>query len=44
MTNAILFLLGFSSVVGVYEIAKTSKRSSTAKLEKAINTCKKMMK
>lgn len=40
MTSSILFLLGFASVTGVYEIAKTSKRGNTNKLEKTINSVK----
>lgn len=44
MVNAVLFLLGFSSVVGVYEIAKSGKKSTTNKIEKAIDSCKKIVK
>lgn len=44
MANAILFLLGFASVTGVYEVAKTAKRSNGNKMERAINNCKKLIK
>lgn len=44
MVNAVLFLLGFASVTGVYEIAKTSKRTKTDKIDRAINVCKKIKK
>lgn len=35
MTEALLFLLGFSSVVGVYEVAATGRRTKTDRLQKA---------
>lgn len=44
MSGAILFLLGFASVTGVYEIAKTSKKSNTNKIERTINNIKKINK
>lgn len=44
MANAILFLLGFASVTGVYEVAKTAKKSNGNKMERAINNCKKLIK
>lgn len=44
MQNALLFLLGFASITSVYEIAKTSKKSNTAKFERVVNNCKKFMK
>lgn len=44
MANALLFLLGFSAIVGVYEVAKTGSKSKTNKFEKSINECKKTLK
>jgi hypothetical protein len=44
MAGALLFLLGFTSVTGVYEIAKTSKKSNTSKTERAIKNCSKIIK
>lgn len=44
MINAVLFLLGFTSVVGVYEISKTGQKSKTSKVEKSIDSCKKILK
>lgn len=44
MSGALLFLLGFSSIVGVYEVAKSGSKPKTNKLEKSINDTKKIMK
>lgn len=44
MSGAILFLLGFASVTGVYEIAKTAKKSNTGKLERTIKSAEKHLK
>lgn len=40
-TNILLFLLGFTSVTTVYEIAKTGRKTKTDKVNRAINSCKK---
>lgn len=44
MTGATLFLLGFSAIVSVYEIAKSGKRSSSQKLQRSIEASKKILK
>lgn len=44
MANALLFLLGFTSIVGVYEVAKSGHKSKTNKIEKTISDCKKILK
>ena len=44
MLNAVLFLLGFTSVVGMYEVAKSGQRGKTNKIEKVINDSKKILK
>ena len=44
MANAILFLFGFTSIVGVYEVAKSGRKGKTDKIEKSINDCKKILK
>lgn len=44
MANAILFLLGFASVTGVYEVAKTSRKSNTGKIERTIKSYEKFLK
>lgn len=44
MANALLFLFGFTSIVGVYEVAKSGGKSKTNKIEKSINDCKKILK
>lgn len=44
MTEAILFLFGFSSISAIYEIAKYGKRSRTDKLERAVKVYKKAVK
>ena len=44
MVNAILFLLGFTSIVGVYEVAKSGQKPKTNKIEKMVNDCKKLLK
>lgn len=44
MANALLFLFGFTSIVGVYEVAKLGGKSKTNKFEKSINACKKFLK
>ena len=41
MANVLLFLLGFTSVTTVYEIAKTGKRTRSDKVSRAIDTWKK---
>ena len=41
VTNVLLFLLGFTSVTTVYEIAKTGKGTKSDKLSRAVNTWKK---
>ena len=42
--NAILFLFGFTAVVGVYEVAKSGSKGRTSKIEKTISGCKKFLK
>lgn len=44
MGNAMLFLMGFTAIIGVYEIAKTGSKSKTDKMEKTINGYKKLLK
>ena len=44
MVNAFLFMLGFTGVVSVYEIAKTGKKTKSDKLERTINTYRKTLK
>lgn len=44
MANALLFLFGFTSIVGVYEVAKSGGKGKTNKIEKSINDCKKILK
>lgn len=44
MTGAMLFLLGFTSIVGVYEVAKSGSKTKTNKIEKTINDTKKILK
>ena len=39
--NLLLFLLGFTSVTTVYEIAKTGKRTKSDKVSRAVDTWKK---
>lgn len=41
MANVLLFLLGFTSVTTVYEIAKTGKRTKSDKIDRAANAWKK---
>lgn len=41
MANVLLFLLGFTSVTTVYEIAKTGKRTKSDKVSRAVDTWKK---
>ena len=36
MTEAMLFVLGFTCITGVYEIAVTGKKSKSDKVQKAI--------
>lgn len=38
MANAILFLLGFTSVTTVYEIAKTGKKVKSDNVKKAVSS------
>lgn len=44
MANALLFLFGFTSIVGVYEVAKSGGKSKTDKIVKSVNNCKKFLK
>jgi len=44
MSNALLFLLGFTSMVSVYEIAKCGKRTNSQKLQRAVDASKKILK
>lgn len=44
MANALMFLLGFSSIVSVYEIAKTGKKCKADKVARGIEKCKKYLK
>lgn len=37
MSNALLFLLGFSSITTIYEIAKTGKKTNSQKLQRGID-------
>ncbi len=39
--NVLLFLLGFTSVTTVYEIAKTGKRTKSDKVSRAANSLNK---
>lgn len=41
--EAMLFLMGFSAIVTVYEITKESKPSKSDKLNKAINSTTKKL-
>ena len=43
MSNAVLFLLGFTSITTVYEIAKSGKKSNSQKLQRAVNMSKKIL-
>lgn len=42
--NAMLFLFGFTSIVSVYEIAKTDKKTKNESLNRKIEKAKKYMK
>ena len=44
MVNVIMFLYGFSSVVSVYEIAKTDKKTKTDSINRKIEKAKKYFK
>lgn len=44
MAEAFLFLLGFTSVTAVYEIAKTGKSSKSDKVKRAADSWKKQCK
>jgi len=44
MANALLFLLGFASITGVYEVAKTSKKGNTGKLERNVKNIENLLK
>lgn len=44
MTEAILFLLGFTCVSTIYEISKTGKVQKTDSLKKAKDTYKRILK
>lgn len=41
IANVLLFLLGFTSVTTVYEIAKTGKRTKSDKVNRAVDSWKK---
>lgn len=43
MVNAIMFLMGFSSVVSVYEISKTGKKGVSVKVINSIEKIKKFL-
>ncbi len=36
MTNAVLFLLGFTSITSIYEIAKTGKQTKSSNVKKSV--------
>ena len=38
MAEAVLFLLGFTSVTAIYEIAKSGKRTKSDKVKRAVKT------
>lgn len=44
MANALLFLFGFSSIVGVYEVSKSGNRGKISKIEKIIKDNKRFLK
>lgn len=44
MSSSVLFLMGFTAIVSVYEIAKSGKRSSSQKLQRAVDASKKILK
>ena len=44
MAEALLFLLGFTSVTTVYEIAKTGKKTRSDKVNRAVDVWKKQYK
>ncbi len=44
MANALLFLMGFTSIVSVYEIAKTGKKCKSDKVQKNAERITKIIK
>ncbi len=44
MAEAFLFLLGFTSVTAVYEIAKTGKKTKTDRMNRAADSWRKQYK
>lgn len=40
MTNAVLFLLGFTSITSIYEIAKTGRQTKSSNVRKAVKGLK----
>lgn len=44
MTEAILFLLGFTSITTVYEIATTGKKTKSERIQKRAESIKKHIK
>lgn len=44
MAEALLFLLGFTSVTTVYEIAKTGKKTKSDKVNRAVDAWKRQYK
>lgn len=40
MTNAILFLLGFTSITSIYEIAKTGKQTKSTNVKRSVGALK----
>jgi len=41
MANAILFLLGFTSITSIYEIAKTGRQTKSSNMKKKVGALKK---
>lgn len=44
MSGAMLFLLGFTSITTVYEIAKSGKKTNSQKMQRAVEISKKILK
>lgn len=40
MTNAVLFLLGFTSITSIYEIAKTGRQTKSSNVKKSVGVLK----
>lgn len=40
MTNIVLFLIGFTSITSIYEIAKTGKQTKSSNVKKSIGGLK----